>query len=273
MTVSNIEVARDIAVQAALEAGRLIRDAAGQVHESAIRQKNVNDLVTEVDEAAQRLIIERLITWSPDAAILAEEGDLYSKGTEGTNGYRWIIDPIDGTTNFTHGFPPYSVSIGLEKEGEPTVGVVLEVSRWELFTAVKDKGMMVNGVRHQVSSRASMGESLLVTGFPYKVFSHIDLYLEMLAGIMKDAQGVRRTGSAAADLAYVACGRLEGFFETGLSPWDLAAGVVLINEAGGKMTNYAGEVNRIYDGQVVATNGLIHDELLEHVAIMKTIQV
>ena len=270
-TYSHAE-ARDVATKAALEAGRLIRSHAGRLQADAIREKHVHDLVTEIDEASQHLIVDILKSWNPNADFLAEEGELSQLGKT-YEGYRWIIDPVDGTTNFTHGFPPYAVSIGLEHDGELVVGVVLEVGRWELFTAVKGEGLQVNGVQHTVSTQQTMNESLLVTGFPYKVFSHIDEYLDMLAGIMKEARGVRRTGSAASDLAYVACGRLDGFFENGLSPWDLAAGVLLVTEAGGVMTNYNGEPNRIYDGQVVATNGLIHQELLEHVASMKSIVV
>lgn len=272
MTLNIHTQALDIAIQAAEAAGQLIRDKAGQLNASAIREKNTHDLVTEVDEAAQALIIDILDTWQEDASILAEEGD-YSTWVEGAKGYRWIIDPVDGTTNFTHGFPPYSVSIGLEYNGELVVGVVLEVARWELFTAIKGQGTRLNGVRCSVSNTTAFSESLFVTGFPYKEFIYIDTFLEMLGSIMKDARGVRRTGSAAADLAYVACGRLEGFFETGLNPWDLAAGVLLVNEAGGKMTNYAGEVNRIYDGQVVATNGRVHETLLDYVAAMKAVRI
>lgn len=264
--------ALDIAIDAAESAGRLIRDTAGKLNSNAIREKNKNDLVTEVDEAAQALIIEKLSDWNVDATFVAEEGD-YATWDEGQTGYRWIIDPVDGTTNFTHGFPPFAVSIGLEEDGELVVGVILEVGRGDLFTAIKGQGARMNGVRCQVSKTSTFGESLLVTGFPYKEFAYIDTFLEMLGSIMKDSQGVRRTGSAAADLAYVACGRLEGFFETGLSPWDMAAGVLLVNEAGGKMTNYDGEVNRIYDGQIVATNGLIHDTLLEYVAAMKAVRI
>ena len=264
--------ALDIAIEAAELAARLIRDKAGQLSASDIREKNTHDLVTEIDEAAQALIIEKLGEWNEDASFLAEEGD-YSTWVDEAKGYRWIIDPIDGTTNFTHGFPPYSVSIGLESDGEMVVGVILEVARWELFTAIKGRGARLNGVRCSVSNKSVFSESLLVTGFPYKEFMHIDTFMEMLAGIMKDAQGVRRTGSAAADLAYVACGRLEGFFETGLNPWDMAAGVLLVNEAGGKMTNYNGEVDQIYDGQIVATNGRIHETLLEYVAAMKAVRI
>ena len=265
--------ALDTAVKAALAAGQLIRGAAGNLSKDAIREKNVNDIVTEMDLKSQELIVETLKTWNPEATYLAEEGDLNRIETGGGTGYRWIIDPIDGTTNFTHGFPPYSVSIGLEYDGELVVGVVLEVSHWELFTAIKGQGMRINGVRGYVSKTSAFSESLLVTGLPYKEFSHVDTFQAMLKSIMKKAQGVRRTGSAAADLAYVAAGRIEGFFETGINAWDLAAGVLLVKEAGGKMTNYSGEADRIYDGQVVATNGLIHDDLLEHVAVMKAVRI
>ena len=263
--------ALDVAVNAALQAGQLIRTHAGRIKEDQIRMKNVHDLVTEVDEQSQQLIVASLLDAFPDATILAEEGDVFSKGNEKVEGLRWIIDPIDGTTNFTHGMPPYAVSIGLEDEGELVAGVVLEVGKWELFSAVKGGGLQVNGVRAGVSHTTRISDSLVVTGFPYRKFDHLEAYLSLLGSMLQSARGVRRTGAASVDLAYVAAGRFDGFFETGLMPWDLAAGTLLITEAGGKVTNYKDQSNRLFDKQVLATNGEIHTQMLDLVAEMKDI--
>lgn len=271
--ISQYERARNLAVEAAIKAGHLIRRNAGQLQEGMIREKHVHDLVTEIDEQAQELIVEHLETWDVPAAVLAEEGDVFSQGQEKHEGFRWIIDPIDGTTNFAHGMPPYAVSIGLQHNGKVVAGVVLEVGRWELFTAVKGQGLFVNGVRARVSHRASLGESLLVTGFPYKMYEHLDDFMVLLRDMLHSARGVRRTGAASVDLAYVACGRFDGFFETGLMPWDLAAGYLLVHEGGGLVTNYRNEANKLFDRQVVATNGRIHEALIEKVACMDHIQM
>lgn len=267
------ERARNLAVEAAIKAGHLIRRNAGQLQNGMIREKNIHDLVTEIDEKAQEIIVAHLLTWEVPADILAEEGDVFSQGQEAHEGFRWVIDPIDGTTNFTHGMPPYAVSIGLQHNGQVVVGVVLEVGRWELFTAIKGQGLFVNGVRAQVSHRESLGESLLVTGFPYKTYEHLDEFLVLLRDMLHSARGIRRTGAASVDLAYVACGRFDGFFETGLMPWDLAAGYLLVHEGGGLVTNYRNELNRLFDRQVVATNGRIHEALIEKVARMDHVQL
>lgn len=273
MEILQYERARNLAVEAALKAGHLIRRNAGQLQDGMIREKHIHDLVTEIDEQAQEMIVAHLESWEVPAAFLAEEGDDFSQGREAHQGFRWIIDPIDGTTNFAHGMPPYAVSIGLQHDGEVVAGVVLEVGRWELFTAVKGQGLFVNGVRAHVSHRESLGESLLVTGFPYKIYEHLDDFLVLLRDMLHSARGIRRTGAASVDLAYVACGRFDGFFETGLMPWDLAAGYLLVNEGGGLVTNYRNEINRLFDRQVVATNGRIHEALIEKVACMDHIQI
>ncbi len=265
--------ALNVAIKAALEAGQLIRTHAGRINNGQIRMKNVHDLVTEIDVQSQQIIVDILLGAFPQSSILAEEGDIFSDGDEQVEGLRWIVDPIDGTTNFTHGMPPYAVSIGLEEDGELIVGVVLEVGRWELFTAVKGGGMYVNGVQATVSKAADLADSLLVTGFPYKHFEHLDDFLALLKGLLQDARGVRRTGAASVDLAYVAAGRFDGFFETGLMPWDLAAGTLLITEAGGKVTNYRNKENKLFDRQVVATNGNIHEAILAHVQVMQNVRV
>ncbi len=254
--------ARDVAVQAALEAGRLIGPSAGRLEGGDVREKELHDLVTVVDEAAQEMIFTRLLDAFPDSAVLGEEGTDLAAAAREVEGWRWIVDPVDGTTNFAHGVPPYAVSIGLQDNGRPVVGVVLEVSRNELFTAVEGEGLFVNGRRAGVSASATLDESLLVTGFPYKRFDHTETFLAILGTFLRRSRGVRRTGSAATDLAYVAAGRFDAFFETGLMPWDLAAGVVLVQEGGGLATNYRGEAGRLFDRQVVASNGLIHHDLL-----------
>ncbi len=264
--------ALDVAVKAATRAGQLIRTHAGRINTNQIRMKNVHDLVTEIDEASQELIVDMLKASFPDAQVMAEEG-AFSEGNEKVAGWRWIIDPIDGTTNFTHGMPPYAVSIGLEDDGELVAGVVLEVGRWELFTAIKGGGLHVNGVRNQVSKTQNLSDALIVTGFPYRYFDHLEAYLALLGDMLKGARGVRRTGSASVDLAYVAAGRFDGFFETGLMPWDLAAGVLLIKEAGGRVSNYANKPDGLFEKQILATNGLIHDEMLALVAQMKDIRL
>ena len=272
MNKSRHIAARDAAVKAALEAGQLIRASAGNLTEGMVREKNVHDLVTEIDEASQELLVKRLLRWDDAAQVLAEEGDL-SRGAERVAGLRWIIDPLDGTTNFTHGMPPYAVSIGLEEDGVLVAGVVLDVSRWELFTAVKGEGIFVNGVRAGVSTRTELGESLLVTGFPYRRFEELEAFLALLGNMLQAARGLRRTGAAAVDLAYVACGRFEGFFETGLMPWDLAAGTLLVTEGGGRVTDYSGLPNRLFGRQVLATNGAIHEAMLARVADFKAIRI
>ncbi len=250
-----------VAVRAAREAGSLIRSRAGRLNGENVRKKGRNDLVTEVDEEAQRIIIRVLEETFPEYDVLAEEDDK-GEGTIEAEDYRWIVDPIDGTTNFTHGVPPYAVSIGLQHHHEVVVGVILDVSRDELFTAVRGHGLRVNGYARSVSPTASLAESLITTGFPYRSIDHLDVYLQVLSDFMTQSRGVRRPGSAAVDLAYVAAGRFEGFFETGLKSWDIAAGLLLVEEAGGRVTDYRDRGNPLFEEQVLATNGRIHGEML-----------
>lgn len=259
------ETARDLAVQAAFEAGHLIRRNAGRLNDGQIREKNVHDLVTAIDVEAQELIIRQLNRWDVPAEILAEEGDVFSDGRENHTGFRWIIDPIDGTTNFAHGMPPYAVSIGLQHDGEMAVGVVLEVGRGELFTAIKGQGLFANGVRARVSNRDALAESLLVTGFPYKIYDHLDEFLMLLRDMLHAARGLRRTGAASVDLAYVACGRFDGYWEQGLGPWDVAAGALLVAGAGGRLSTYSGAPHDGLGHQIVASNGHLHEVMLHQI--------
>lgn len=265
------EQARDTAVAAARAAARVIQARAGGIRAENIRSKATHDLVTDVDEAAQETIIEVLRDAYPQHAILAEEGAAEA-AAEAADGFRWIIDPIDGTTNFAHGVPPYAVSIGLQEGERVVVGVVLDVSRDELFTAVRGGGLFVNGVRAQVSDAATLDASLVTTGFPYRELAHLEPYLAVLGTFMRRTRGVRRPGSASVDLAYVACGRFDGFFETGLKAWDVAAGMLLVEEGGGRVTDYRDVPDRLFAGQVLATNGRVHEAMLEVLQPMRDVR-
>lgn len=262
---------RDAAVRAAQQAARLIRERAGEVDDRDADTKGVHDFVTEIDEAAQALIIRVVRQAFPEIDVLAEEG-ADEDALAPSEGPRWIIDPIDGTTNFMHGLPPYAVSIALEVEQESVVGVVLDVARGELFTAVRGGGLYVSGAPAQVSSTRDLDDALLATGFPYRAFDHVDAYLKVLGRFMRTARGIRRGGSASVDLAHVACGRYSGFFETGLRPWDVAAGVLLVEEAGGRVTDYRGERCAVFGQQILATNGRIHEAMQEVLAPMQDVR-
>ncbi|MFB3132819.1 MAG: inositol monophosphatase family protein [Rhodothermales bacterium] len=265
------ERAREVAVDAAWQAARVIRTHAGRLREADVRHKGVHDLVTNVDEASQALITRLLHDAYPDDAVLAEEGADPTAFAEGADGYRWIIDPIDGTTNFTHGLPPYAVSIALQQGTEVVLGVGLEVAHEELFTAIRGSGTYRNGVRVRVSRRPTLDCSLLATGFPYRAFGHVDSYLKVFRRFMQQTRGVRRLGAAAIDLAYVACGRFDGFFETGLNAWDVAAGTLLVEEAGGRVTDYQNAPNPLFKKQILATNGPLHEAMLDILAPMREV--
>jgi myo-inositol-1(or 4)-monophosphatase len=251
---------RDAAVRAARAAALIIREHAGLVSRDDIREKGRHDLVTEIDEQSQRLIMQELADQFPDYGFLAEED---TEGARSAASRRWIIDPIDGTTNFTHGVPPYAVSIALAEDDEVVVGVVLEVVSGETFTAVRGAGAFLEGRPMHVSSSPDLSRSLISTGFPYRAVDHLDAYLEVLGKFMYGCQGVRRHGSAAIDLAYLAAGRFDGFFETGLMPWDVAAGVLLIREAGGRVTQFSGKGDPVFARQILGSNGRIHDRMIE----------
>lgn len=259
-----LDLARDVAVEAAYQAAHVIRLYAGRINRVDVRSKGTHDIVTAADEESQRVIVEILRAHFPEDEILAEEGtDQSTLPSVVAQHNRWIIDPIDGTTNFTNGIPPFAVSIGLQHRDEMVVAVVLDVSRNELFTAIKGRGLYVNGRPSHVSAATTLDESVLTTGFPYRVYGHIDEYLLVLRRFMQEARGLRRPGSASVDLAYVAAGRFDGFFESGLMPWDVAAGVLLVREGGGRVTDYRNRPEAVFSGQIVASNGLIHDAMLD----------
>jgi len=265
------EQARDCAVQAAYEAGHLIRFHAGRLQSGDVSEKAMHDVVTDIDVASQNLVVSHLKEAFPDSHILAEEEDRSVKTALSKDAWRWIIDPIDGTTNFTRGIPPYAVSIGLEVGDTMHVGVVYDVAHDDLYTAIRGRGFYMNGRRQQVSMTPSLEQSILATGYPYRSFGHIDEYLGVLRSFMEKARGVRRPGAASIDLAYVAAGRFDGFFETGLHPWDMAAGLVLIEEAGGRVTDFFDAPYPVYGNQILATNGTIHQEMLAVLEPLKEI--
>jgi myo-inositol-1(or 4)-monophosphatase len=238
----------------AREAGALLMDYFGRV---SFELKGDFDLVTAADRASEKLVIERLTQHFPEHSILAEEGG----GHESPQEYRWYVDPLDGTTNFAHGYPVFNVTLALERAGEMIAGVVFDPTRGEMFRAEKGAGAYLNGERIQVSKAARLADSLVSTGFPSQN-RHSNANIHFYHQMAMSTHGVRRGGSAAIDLAYVACGRLEAFWEFGLKPWDLAAGVLLVDEAGGQHTTMYGERHRIGAATLLADNGLIHEEAL-----------
>ena len=250
----------NIAVKAARKAGTTISRYADRVDSIAVTSKNANDFVTEVDLRAEQDIIEIIKEAYPDHEILAEES-----GHEGNSDVVWIIDPLDGTTNFMHGFPQYSVSIAVQVNGELDQAVVYDPFKQELFTASKGNGATVNDRKMRVADKKTLDGALLGTGFPFKNQAILDTYLEMFKDIFSESSGVRRAGSAALDLAYVAAGRLDGFWEIGLKPWDMAAGALLIKEAGGVITDFYDKDKYLESGNVIAGNLKVQAKLADKI--------
>jgi len=248
----------NIAVRAARSAGNVIIRNLGRLDSLAIHTKDRNDFVTEVDQKAEQEIIYTLRKAFPDHGILAEESGL----REGDD-YQWIIDPLDGTTNFLHGFPQFAVSIALRHKGRLEHGVVYDPLRQELFTASRGAGAMLNDRRIRVTKRKSLDGALLGTGFPFKAQQHLETYLDMFRALFPNTAGIRRPGSAALDLAYVATGRLDGFWEIGLNIWDMAAGVLLIQEAGGLSSDFLGGHSYLENGNLVAGNPKVFTDILK----------
>lgn len=270
---SPYEDALALAVRAARKAAAVIRDRAG--HRQQIRAKTTNDFVTATDEAAQQTIVETLQSAAPGDDILAEEGTDDTLPPPAADGRRWIVDPLDGTTNFVQQVSPYAVSIALQEGTRLVAGVVLEITHDEVFTAVIDHGVQRNGHPVEVGSTKNFGDAFIATGFPYRRFEHTDQYLDVLGRVLRNSRGVRRHGAASVDLAWLACGRFDGFFETGLHPWDVAAGTLLVREGGGRVTDYRndGGLTPLFEQQVCATNGLVHEPLLNSVASMKEVRL
>ena len=249
------------AVKAARRAASIVTRASNNLDVIKVERKQQNDFVSEVDRAAEQAIIETILEAYPTHSILAEES-----GSKGDSEFQWIIDPLDGTTNFLHGFPQYAISIALRHNGQITQGVIYDPVANDLFTATRGVGAFLNDRRICVSKRLYLQDALIGTGFPYREFQHLDTYMAMLKDMLPRCAGVRRPGAAALDLAYVACGRFDGFFELGLSPWDIAAGVLLVQESGGLAADVAGNENYLETGNVLAGNPKIFAQMLQVLA-------
>jgi myo-inositol-1(or 4)-monophosphatase len=249
------------AVTAARLAGDIIIKNLGHLSKEDVQTKQAFDFVTKVDRWSEAVIIQTIREKFPSHTFLAEE----TLKQEDTGNYRWIIDPLDGTTNYIHSYPMFSVSIALEYEREIVIGVIFDPLKDELFHAVRGKGAFLNNRQINVSKTDLLERSLIATGFPFRAKEMIDLYLKAFRGIFDGVSDIRRAGSAAIDLAYVAAGRVEGFFELRLSPWDIAAGSLLITEAGGMITDFAGEGDYLSTGNVVAGNKYVQPEILKKI--------
>ncbi len=247
----------DIAIAAAKEAGGIQKRHVGHFHR--VDYKGDINPVSEVDKLCERAMRQIILDAFPDHDLLTEESSFNGKGSP----WKWIIDPIDGTTNYIHGFPFYCVSVGLEIEGKMELGVVYDPLLGELFHAKREKGAYLNGNRISVSRVRNLDRSLLGTGFPYDVREHADFYLRYFRQFITRSFAIRRPGSAALDLCYVAAGRFDGFWELKLHAWDVAAGSLMITEAGGKVTDFQGRPFSIYSEEILASNGLIHEEMLQ----------
>ncbi len=248
------------AVKAARRAGSIINRAALNREGLEVRAKHRNDFVTQVDKAAEDAILAIIRQAYPEHAVLAEESGV-SESTKSE--YLWIIDPLDGTTNFIHGFPQYCVSIALQHRGVTSHGVIYDPAKNELFTASKGRGAYLDDRRIRVTKCAQLKDALVGTGFPFKELARLDLYSRQLRNLMTNSSGVRRAGAAALDLAYVACGRLDAFWEMGLAPWDMAAGALMIQEAGGLVGDLAGAQGWLESGDIAAATPKVYPQLLE----------
>lgn len=246
----------------AKETGAFIKEEQKKISPKEIEIKGLNNFVTYVDKEAERRIITKLSEFIGDAGYIAEEGTQTKKGDI----YNWIIDPLDGTTNFIHGCPPFAISIALMEHNEIILGVVYEINLDECFYAWKDGPAMLNNSKISVSGNSSMDKAFIVTGFPYTAYDRIDGFMESMRYFFQKSAGVRRLGSAATDLAYVACGRFDAFYEYGLNAWDVAAGILIIQQAGGKIHDFKGGKDYIFGAEIVATNAAIHEDFRIKVA-------
>jgi len=249
----------NVAIEAAREAGKFLRYSVGRVRNVETKQGEERNLVSEIDRGSEERIIGIIRRHYPGHGILAEES-----GTSAPDAaYRWIIDPLDGTTNFLHGLPVFCVTIGIEHRGEIIAGVVYDPNSDVLYTAEKGRGAYMNGKRMKVSATSGLINSLLMTGFPYDIAENPGMAVEHFVDFLMEAQGIRRFGSAALDLCFVAAGRLDGFWEVNLHPWDMAAGILLVTEAGGTVSDFEGAPLSIYGKKVLASNGVIHQAMLD----------
>ncbi|QQL51388.1 inositol monophosphatase family protein [Mucilaginibacter ginkgonis] len=248
-------------IEVAKQAGAFIRDERTNFDPDKIEYKGLNDLVSYVDKGAEQMIVDSLSKILPGAGFITEEKTSSRIGER----YNWIIDPLDGTTNFIHGLPVFSVSIALKEYDELVLGVVYEINQDECFYAWKDAPAYLNGREIRVSNKPTIGDSLLATGFPYYDFEKQPQYIELFTHLMRNCHGLRRLGSAAVDLCYTACGRFEGYYEYNLKPWDIAAGIVIVRQAGGTVVDFKGTADVLATCDVAASNGLISEELLTEI--------
>ena len=248
-------------IEISKRAGQIIKNEVSGFSESDVEYKGSHDLVSYVDKKSETFLVNELKKVVPDAGFIAEESPELKKAER----YNWIIDPLDGTTNFVHKIPVFSVSIALAEYEKPVVGVIFEIKLNECFYAWKDSPAYLNGKEIQVSDTDILDQSLIATGFPYYDYSRLDAYLVLFKELMQSSRGVRRLGSAAVDLAYVACGRFELFYEYGLNPWDVAAGALIVERAGGKITTFNDDDNFIFGKEIVASNAKVHDEFMTKV--------
>jgi len=248
---------KKVAIEAALKSGEFIRKSVGKI--KTVSYKGVNNIVTDVDKKAEKIIIGTILSSFPGHSILSEEVGVRGKPSS----FKWVIDPLDGTTNFARGFPFFSVSIALEEEGRVILGVVYDPVRGELFLAEHKKGSYLNEKRIRVSSIRRLSDAFLATGFAYGVKKTVNKNIRNFKSFLVRSMAIRRAGSAALDFCYVACGRFDGYWELELNPWDCAAGSLIVKEAGGSVTRFNRERYSHYDREVLATNGFIHDEMVE----------
>jgi len=252
----------NVAIKAAREAGKIINRAALDIGALKIEQKDTNDFVSEVDRGAEQAIINILKDAYPKHGFYGEESGKSNTESDSI----WIIDPLDGTTNFLHGFPAYCISIALQEKGVLTQAVIYDPVRNDLFTASRGSGAFLNNRRIRVTQRTKLQESLISTGFPFKDFSYLETYINIFRDMAKKTSGLRRPGSAALDLAYVAAGFADGFFEINLSPWDIAAGALLVQEAGGIVGDFEGNESWLRTGNIVAANPKVFGQMLQVIA-------
>lgn len=243
-------------IKAVRKAGDFILDAHHHSDDHGLQEKGTHNFVTEVDKKAEEMLVESLGKIVPEAGFIAEEGT----GSSDREKINWIIDPLDGTTNFIHGAYPFAVSVALYRESEALAGVVLELGFNECFYAWKGGGAFLDGKPIQSSNASTLGESLVATGFPYTDYARMDRFMDTIDWFMKNSRGLRRLGSAATDIAWVACGRYDGFYEYGLHAWDVAAGVLILEEAGGMSSDFSGGDNHLFGGEIICSNGKTHDE-------------
>jgi len=241
---------------------KFIIEESGKFDITLTETKGLHDFISYVDKGSEKMLVEKLGLILPEAGFIAEEGTSTKIGVR----YNWVIDPLDGTTNFVHGIHPYAISVALAEEGEPVAGVVCDVGGNEIFKAWKNGGAWMNDQPVKVSSASSLTDSLVATGFPYNDFSRLDNYIKCLTHFCRTTHGIRRLGSASIDLAYVACGRFEAFYEYDLKVWDVSAGILLVREAGGRVSNFSGNESKLDGNEIVAANGKVFPEFLENVS-------